>query len=48
MVLYLSNTGIVGSNPARAMDVCPHSSVPCCPVLVEALQWTDPPFKESY
>jgi len=26
------NTGIVGSNPARGMDVCPRLSVLCCPV----------------
>jgi hypothetical protein len=26
------NTGIVGSNPARGMDVCPRFSVLCCPV----------------
>jgi hypothetical protein len=24
--------GIVGSNPAQGMDVCPHLSVVCCPV----------------
>jgi hypothetical protein len=30
------------------MDVCPRFSVLCCPVLVEALCWTDPPTKESY
>jgi hypothetical protein len=23
--------GIVGSNPAQGMDVCPHLSVLCCP-----------------
>jgi hypothetical protein len=28
------------------MDVCPHFCVLCCPVLVEALRWTDPPTKE--
>jgi hypothetical protein len=27
-----SNTGIVFSNPARGMDMCPRSSVFCCPV----------------
>jgi hypothetical protein len=27
-----SNTGIVGSNSARGMDVCPRFSVLCCPV----------------
>jgi len=25
-----SNTGIVGSNPAQGMDVCPRFSVLCC------------------
>jgi hypothetical protein len=29
-------TGIVGSNPARGMDVCLCVSVMCCPVYVEA------------
>jgi hypothetical protein len=27
-----SDTGIVGSNPAQGMDVCPRLSVFCCPV----------------
>jgi hypothetical protein len=26
------NTGIMGSNSTRGMDVCPRSSVLCCPV----------------
>jgi hypothetical protein len=43
-----SNTGIAASNTAQGMDVCPRSSVLCCPVSVEALRWTDPPPKESY
>jgi hypothetical protein len=43
-----SNTGIVGSNPIRAMDVCPRFSVLCCPVHVEALRRADPPSMESY
>jgi hypothetical protein len=30
------------------MDVCPHVSVLCCPVSVEALRRADPPSKESY
>jgi hypothetical protein len=30
------------------MDVCPCVSVLCCPVLVEALCWADPPSKEYY
>jgi hypothetical protein len=43
-----SNTGIVGLNPTRGMDVCPRFSVLCCPVSVEALRRADPPAKESY
>jgi hypothetical protein len=35
-------------NPAWGMDVCPHVSVLCCPVLVEALHRADPPAKEAY
>jgi hypothetical protein len=31
-VFVRSNTGIVGSNPARGTDVCPRFSVLCCPV----------------
>jgi hypothetical protein len=31
-VFNRSNTGIVDSNPARGMDVCPRSSVLCSPV----------------
>jgi hypothetical protein len=27
-----SNTGIMGSNPTRGMDVCPRFSMLCCPV----------------
>jgi len=27
-----SNAGIVGSNPARGMDMCARFSVLCCPV----------------
>jgi hypothetical protein len=42
------NTGIAGLNPAWGMDACLHVSVLCCPVLVEALCWADPPAKESY
>jgi hypothetical protein len=40
--------GIVGSNPAQGMDVCPRLSVLCCPVLVEALRRADHSSKESY
>jgi hypothetical protein len=31
-VFERSKTGIVGSNPARGMDVSPRFSVLCCPV----------------
>jgi hypothetical protein len=41
------NIGISGLHPAWGMDVCPRISVLCCPVLVEALRWADPPSKES-
>jgi hypothetical protein len=30
--LERSDTGIVSSNPAQGMDVCPRLSVLCCPV----------------
>jgi hypothetical protein len=43
-----SNTGIVGLNPARGMDVCSRFYVLCCPVYVEALRWADLQSKESY
>jgi hypothetical protein len=43
-----SNTGIVGWNPNRGMDVCPRFSLLCCPVQVEALRRADLPSKESY
>jgi hypothetical protein len=42
-----SNTGIVGSNPAWGMDVCPPFSV-LCSVQVQALRRADPPSKEIY
>jgi hypothetical protein len=42
------NIGITGSNAAWGMDVCPHVSVLCCPVSLEALRRADPPAKESY
>jgi hypothetical protein len=44
-----SNTGIVGSNPTRGMDVCPRffCVVSSC-VWVETMRRADPPFKESY
>jgi hypothetical protein len=47
-VFSRSNTGIVGSNPARGMDVYLHFSVLCCPVQVVALWRADPLSKESY
>jgi hypothetical protein len=37
-----SNAGIVSSNRTRCMDVCVYSVF----VLVAALRWADPPFKE--
>jgi hypothetical protein len=40
--------GIVGSNPAQGMDVCPRVSVLCFPVWVEALRRADHLSKESY
>jgi hypothetical protein len=43
-----SNTGILDSNPARGMDLCPRFSVLCCPVYVVALRRADPPSKEHY
>jgi len=45
MVLDRSNTGIVGSDPARNMDACPRYSVFCCPAQVEPLRWADPSSK---
>jgi len=36
MVLDRSNTGIVGSNPARGMHVCPGFRVIRCPLKLEA------------
>jgi hypothetical protein len=47
-VFDCSNTGIVGSNTTRGMDVCPLFSVLRCPVGVETLRRADPPSKESY
>jgi hypothetical protein len=40
--------GVVGSNPAQGMDVCPRLSVLCCPVYTEALRRADHSSKESY
>jgi hypothetical protein len=50
-VFDLSNTGIMGLNPSRGMDVCPvcpRLDVLCCPVYVEPLSLADPPSRESY
>jgi hypothetical protein len=39
------NTGIVGSNPARGMDVCVRLFCVCAVLCVQiaTLRWTDPP-----
>jgi hypothetical protein len=42
------NSVMMGSNPTPDMAVCPHISLLCSPVQVEALKWTDPPSMESY
>jgi predicted secreted protein len=42
------DTGIVGSNPAQGMNVCPLLSACCCPLQVEALRRADHSSKESY
>jgi hypothetical protein len=42
------NTGIVGSNPARGMDICMRLFCLCCPVKVAALRRADHSSKESY
>jgi hypothetical protein len=41
------DTGIVCSNPAQDMDICPRLYVLCCPVQVEALRRADHSSKES-
>jgi hypothetical protein len=41
MVSDGSNTGIVGSNPARGMDVRQRFPLLCCPVSEVALGWAD-------
>jgi hypothetical protein len=46
--LDLSNTGIVGLNLARGMDLCPHFTVLWCPGYVDALKRADPTSKVSY
>jgi hypothetical protein len=47
-VFNRSNTGIVGSNPARGTEMCPRFSALYCPVYVVTLRRADPPSKESY
>jgi hypothetical protein len=47
MIMDLSNTGVVGSNTASDMEVCPRCSVPCCPVYLEDLRFADLQSKES-
>jgi hypothetical protein len=44
----LINTGLVGSNPTRSMDVCLRLFCLRCPVQTVALRQADPPSKESY
>jgi hypothetical protein len=39
-------TGIVSSNPAHVMNVCPHLSVLWCPIHLQALCRVDPPRHE--
>jgi hypothetical protein len=48
-VLACSNTGIMGLNPTWDMDVCLHLFCVCAVLCVQvaALQWADPPSKES-
>jgi hypothetical protein len=41
------NTGILGLNPTRGLDIYVRLFCVVC-VLVAALQWADPPSKESY
>jgi hypothetical protein len=43
-----SDTGIVGPNAIRDMDVCPRFSVLCCSLHEEVLRWADILPKESY
>jgi hypothetical protein len=48
-VFARSNTGIVGSNPSRDMDIClcVYSVFVLSCVQVAALRWADPPSKAS-
>jgi hypothetical protein len=45
---WIMDTGVVGSNLARGIDVWPRFSMLCCPVLLEALPRANPSSKESY
>jgi hypothetical protein len=47
-VFIHSETGNVGSNSARGMDVCPLVCVLCCPVAGVAVRLAELPYKESY
>jgi hypothetical protein len=42
------DTSIMGSNPAKGINVLPRLSVLWCPVEVEALRRANPPTSESY
>jgi len=48
MVSNRSNIGILCSKPGGGMEVCPHFSVLCYSLWVEAFLRTGPPSKESY
>jgi hypothetical protein len=39
---------IMGSIPARSMNIYPRFSLLYCFVSVEILRWADPPFKKTY
>jgi hypothetical protein len=45
IIFNRTNTGIVGSNLARGIDVCPRFSALCCLVQVVALRRADPLFQ---
>jgi hypothetical protein len=47
MVLDHCNTGIVGPNPSRGMDVYPRFLL-CCAMYVEAFAWANHPSKDPY
>jgi hypothetical protein len=47
-ILELSNTGIMGSNPAKWMNVCPHFKALYCNVQVYLSCQVDTASKDSY